>query len=207
MMGEKRAEWGEMWSFNFRNDPRRLPFVLSRYKFAAKMAGKNRSIIELGCGEGIGAPILAEHAKSYTGVDYDTHQIETAKRVLEGGKYTFVAGDFFDCQLDRCQTVVSLDVIEHIYREHEDAYVQAICSHLTEDGITVVGTPNETTAPYASELSRLAHVNMYSQERLKVLFEKYFANVFCFGMNDEIVHTGFAPMAQYIFVLACNKRK
>jgi methylase of polypeptide subunit release factors len=53
--------------------------VLSRYKFAAKMACRGRSVLELGCGEGIGAPILAELATCYVGVDMDAPAIETAR--------------------------------------------------------------------------------------------------------------------------------
>lgn len=203
----KSVEWGTIWSFNFRNDPKRLAFVLSRYKFVAKMAAKGRDVLEMGCGEGIGAPILRECAKSYTGIDYDEPQIETARQIFPDTDYTFLAGDFFDKKIGDFDTVVSLDVIEHIYQKYEETYVEAICQNLREDGVAIVGTPNETTTPYASKLSREAHVNMYSQERLRALFSKYFKNVFCFGMNDEVVHTGYAPMSQYLFCVACDRRK
>ena len=203
---DQRVCWGTIWSYNFRNDPKRLPFVLSRYKFAAKMAGRGRSILEMGCGEGIGAPILAEHAVSYTGIDYDEPQIEAAKRIFSGEKFHFLTGDFFERSVGCFDSVVSLDVIEHIYKEHEERYVEALCAHLNPNGIAVVGTPNETTAPYASALSRAAHVNLYSQERLRTLLLKYFTHVFCFGMNDEVVHTGYAPMAHYLICLACTPK-
>ena len=36
---------------------------------------------------------------------------------------------------------------------------------------------------------------------------KYFENVFLFSMNDEVVHTGFSPMAHYLFVICCQKKK
>lgn len=199
-------KWGTIWSFNFRNDPKRLPFVLARYKFAASLIGNHKSVLEMGCGEGIGAPILVENAKNYTGIDYDTPQIETAKNILEDPKCHFLAQDFFDQKIGNFDAVVSLDVIEHIYQEHEKSYVEAICSNLNENGIAIIGTPNETTTPYASKLSKEAHVNMFSQKRLQVLLLEFFSHVFCFGMNDEVVHTGYAPMAQYLICVACNKR-
>ena len=31
-------------------------------------------------------------------------------------------------------------------------------------------------------------------------------NVFIFGMNYELVHTGFQPMCHYIMALACGKK-
>ncbi len=36
---------------------------------------------------------------------------------------------------------------------------------------------------------------------------KYFENVFLFGMNDEVLHTGMYPMASYIMALGCGKRE
>lgn len=202
---QSQHKWGTIWSWNYRNDPKRLAFVLARYQFASNMAKNAKSVIELGCGEGIGAPILAKGCQ-YVGVDYDAPQIDAAKEIFQEERFQFVAGDFFDQTFGQFDLVVSLDVIEHIYEKYERTYVEALCSNAKEEGIVIVGTPNVTTTPYASKLSREAHVNMYSQERLRELFEKYFYNVFCFGMNDEVVHTGFPQMSQYLFCVACNKR-
>ena len=105
------------------------------------------------------------------------------------------------------QTVVSLDVVEHIYPQHEALYFETLANNLSPDGIAIVGTPNITATPYASKASNLGHVNLFSQARLKETLEHYFHNVFPFGMNDEILHTGFASMAHYVFCVACNKRK
>jgi len=52
----------------------------------------------------------------------------------------------------------------------------------------------------------MGHINLYDQKRLYMLMSKFFHNVFIFHMNDEVVHTGFAPMTCYIFALCCNKR-
>ena len=84
MLGEGRKVLGSHWTFNLWNDPKRLAFVLSRYKFAAKMACRGRSVLELGCSEGIGAPILAELATRYVGVDIDAPAIEAGARQLDG---------------------------------------------------------------------------------------------------------------------------
>ena len=45
-----------------------------------------------------------------------------------------------------------------------------------------------------------------SGKALKALFEQHFHNVLLFSMNDEMVHTGFAPMAHYLFVICTGKR-
>ncbi len=205
-LGNLQCNWGDHWSFNFRNDPKRLGFVLSRYKFSAKMICKEMSVLELGCSSGIGAPILAEKAVAYTGIDLDEQAIRTAKNNFSEAKFTFDYDDFMGKSYGKFGAVVSLDVIEHILPEYEDIYFQTIMDNLDANGMCIIGTPNITSAPYASEMSQIGHVNMYSQERLAAALKKYFHQVFSFGMNDEIVHTGYAPMAHYIFCVCCHKK-
>jgi hypothetical protein len=49
-------------------------------------------------------------------------------------------------------------------------------------------------------------VNLYEAPRLRDSMERIFHNVFMFGINDEIVHTGFAPMAHYLVAVGCYAR-
>jgi hypothetical protein len=77
---------------------------------------------------------------------------------------------------------------------------------LDADGICVIGTPNVTSAAYASETSQRGHVNLYDAGRLEAALRAVFHNVFMFGLNDEVVHTGFPPMTHYLMALGCSKR-
>jgi len=200
------VKWSDHWSYNFRNDPKRLAFVLSRYKFAAKMGSQGRTVLELGCGEGIGAAFLAENAMSYTGVDLDDAAIVSARKNFNSSRFHFIYDDFMNKKLGSFQTVVSLDVVEHIYPEHEKIYFETIMQNLSKDGMAIIGTPNISAAAYASEASNLGHVNLFSQKRLRETLENYFYNVFPFGINDETVHTGYGPMCHYVICVACNRR-
>ena len=206
MLGSAEKALGRHWTYNLWNDPKRLAFVLSRYKFAAKMASSGRAVLELGCSEGIGAPILAEHARSYTGIDMDEPAIETARRNWTDAKFEFLVGDFLDHSVGGFDSVVSLDVVEHIEPESAHLFFEAISANLREDGIAVVGTPNVTASPYASKASQEGHVNLYDAERLADSMRAIFHNVFSFGMNDEVMHTGYAPMAHYLLAVGCYRR-
>jgi len=203
LLGEEHIELGSHWSYNLWNDPKRLAFVLSRYKFAAKMGCKQRTVLELGCSEGIGSPILGEFAKQYTGVDMDQEAIVSAKKNFGEDKFTFIEDDFLGNTYGTFETVISLDVVEHIQPDSESRFFETIVKNLGSDGIGIVGTPNITSVPYASPASQAGHVNMFSAQRLKSTMEHYFHNVFIFGINDEIVHTGFAAMAHYLICLGC----
>ncbi len=210
-IGDPNINLGPQFAYQLKYTPRHLSFVFSRYKFAGKMiASKNRPcVLELGCGEGVGAMLLAEEASRVVGVDFDAEAIKYAKEnIAPNDKYDlqFIHGDIADMDLGGFGVVVSLDVIEHIPRQEENIFVQTIYDHLDDDGFCIIGTPNITADKYASEMSRQGHVNLFDVDRLKALLGHYFDNIFIFGMNDEVLHTGFHPMCHYIMALACNKK-
>ncbi|HSX26657.1 MAG TPA: class I SAM-dependent methyltransferase, partial [Chlamydiales bacterium] len=124
MLGNDRVQLGDHWSYNFHNDPKRLGFVLSRYKLAAKMACKRGKVLELGCSTGIGSTILGEFATEYVGVDLDESAIETARSNLKMPKYCFIHDDFMGKHYGEFDAVVSLDVVEHIHVEYENTYFE-----------------------------------------------------------------------------------
>jgi len=101
----------------------------------------------------------------------------------------------------RHEALFSLDVIEHIAPRDEHAYISNLCESLTEDGLLMIGTPSLESQIYASPPSKAGHINCKTSTELKALLEKYFEHVFVFSMNDEVIHTGFSPMAHYLFAL------
>ncbi len=203
-MSKLQLELGNHWSFNIRNDPKRLAFVLARYAFAAKMMQNPNSVLELGCSEGIGATMLTKEAEKYVGIDLDLSAIESAKTNFPKDKFQFIHDDFMGNQYGSFDAVISLDVIEHIIPEFEHIYFHTLSKNLNPNGICVIGTPNITAAPFASEASQLGHVNLFTQERLTATMSRYFKFVFPFGMNDEVAHTGFAGMSHYLICVGFN---
>ena len=208
VIGQEAFTFGPSFAQQVLHAPRHLLFVFSRYKFAARLlpVGQQVDVLELGCGEGVGTLLLAEGGHRVLGVDFDDAAIGYAQEHLVKENLAFWSTDFLGKAFGRFKAVVSLDVIEHIPVELEDAYFRTVTANLTDDGIAVIGTPNETASPYASPQSQAGHVNLYTAERLVAAASRYFQNVFVFGMNDEVVHTGFYPMCHYLFVLGVGKR-
>ena len=100
----------------------------------------------------------------------------------------------------------SVDVLEHIQSSDEGAFLGNIAASLDTGGVCIVGTPSLESQIYASEGSKAGHVNCKTAESLKSVMSTYFQNVFIFGMNDEVLHTGYARMSHYLFALACGVR-
>lgn len=197
------------FTHQIKHNIRHVLFTFARYKFAARLLGDfpKRSVLELGCNEGIGTLHLAQVASETLAVDFDERAIEWASKNLSSPNLSYVCDDFMEKKYGEFDAVVSLDVLEHIENEKEEQFLSTIISNLNSEGFAIIGTPNLTASPYASEASRIGHINLYDGQRLKELLLKGFKNVFLFGMNDEVVHTGYIAMCHYLFVLACNKRE
>jgi cyclopropane fatty-acyl-phospholipid synthase-like methyltransferase len=199
------------WSSNiWRHDPRHIGFLAARYKFVAKMLSGRDRAIEIGCGDGIGIPIVLQEVGFVKGIDLEPIVITDAQERFAKEGITnceFLVQDVTAVPVDGAfDGAYSLDVIEHIPSKNEEVFLQNICEGLTQESVLIVGTPNVTAADYASELSRLGHINLKSGPELKELMMQHFHNVFLFSMNDEVVHTGFSPMAHYLLAMGVGRR-
>lgn len=203
---------GPWTSYGMMTDPKHICFVLSRYKFVAKMLehGNKRNILEVGCGDGIGLPIVAQVANELWVADWDERLLEGDKRrlwFLQNVHYKHV--DFNKdtaSDIGAIDAVYAIDVIEHLDPENEERFMSNIvqCISNKTSGVMIVGTPNITASSYASPQSKTQHINLKSMETLRELMEKFFYNVFMFGINDEVLHTGYAPMCHYLWALGCG---
>jgi 2-polyprenyl-3-methyl-5-hydroxy-6-metoxy-1,4-benzoquinol methylase len=202
-------ELGPHTSFQYRNDPRHLCFVLSRYKFCAKLLSGRKNVAEIGCGDAFGTALVAQSVEKLLAIDWDARLVESNIQRLDFlANCTFRRQDVVAVPLEgEFDAVYSLDVIEHIDQSLEDAFLRHSCENLTSDGVYIMGTPNVTSEAYASQSSRLGHINMKDAAGLREMLEKYFNTVFIFSMNDEVVHTGFYPMAHYLFGVGVGRKK
>ncbi len=193
------------------NDPKRIAFMLSRYKFAAKMLRDCDTILDVGCGDGFGTlTLIRDTHADVTGIDFDADLIGHAMASLEtlrtidadaASRLGFMRDDYGKwTRGDPVAGVCCLDVIEHV--PSGDGFLSLIRNDLRDGGIAVIGTPNALAAQYASPHSRLGHINLYTPDRLRAELKTVFRTVFLFSMNDEIVHTGFDRLAHYLIGVA-----
>ena len=103
--------------------------------------------------------------------------------------------------------IYMVDVLEHIFPNEELAFMSNLARSLGEHGVLLIGTPNKTADQYASKWSRKGHVNLQTAVGLRRLGSKYFHNVFQFGMNDEVLHTGYSSMCHYLWALLVAPRR
>lgn len=205
---QKKIELGPYISYWMRKSPRRALHYLSYYKFAAKLIGTNKQILDVGCAEGLGSWVLAVECGGHVlGLDLDHDLIQTAQRNWQDPRIDFEYGNFLEFQpRTPNNALVSFDVIEHILPQNMETWWQTVTASLQHDGIAIIGTPSEISQQYASEISQRGHVNIYSAERLRHEMKEHFHHVFMFAAHDEVVHTGYMPLAHYQIALGCQKK-
>ena len=200
---------GLMNSAVWHEDPKRLVFTLSRYKFVAKMLSGKNKVTEIGCGDGFGARIVRQEVKHLTITDYDQYFIQKFNAIKsDNWPISAFVHNILDGPFEKLSDAIySLDVLEHISVNNEDIFISNIINSLSDGGVVILGMPSLESQKYASSASKDGHVNCKTGKDLKSLCEKYFHNVFLFSMNDEIVHTSFEKMAHYLLVLCCGVKK
>jgi SAM-dependent methyltransferase len=190
---------------SFRSDPKHLGFTLSRYKFVAKMLAGKRSVLEIGCGTAFGSRVVAHEVQYLALSDFDTAWVEEA---IACGAQEFSDGPVQVLDITAGPTmqvfdaIYMLDVIEHIHSGAQHNMLDNLYSSLPIGGVLIIGTPSAESQAYAREYSKSGHVCCYTHKGLHGFLRQCFCNVFMFGMNDEVLHTGFGPMCQYLFAVA-----
>ncbi len=200
------APLGLMANQAWHDDPRHLLFTLARYKFVAKMFAGRAHVLEVGCADAFGTRLVRQEVGRLTATDFDPVFVADVIARMDP-KWAFdckvhdmlsgpVAGDF--------DAAFALDVIEHIQPRDELVFLGNIARSLSAHGAAVLGCPSIQSQAYASPPSKAGHVNCKDGPGMRALLGRFFHNVFVFSMNDEVVHTGFFPMAHYVIGLGCD---
>lgn len=141
-------------------------------------------LLEVGCGEGRGIPVLQDQCEHYTGLD----KIE---EVIEKLRASYPAHTFLQSTIppitgledNRFDTIVSFQVIEHIRNDRE--FLKELYRLLRPGGVALVTTPN-----IRKTLTRNPwHEREYTADQLKALAGEVFDEVIMKGItgNDKVM--------------------
>jgi 2-polyprenyl-3-methyl-5-hydroxy-6-metoxy-1,4-benzoquinol methylase len=197
---------GMMINESWNEDPRRTVFTLARYKFVSKMLAGRKSVLEVGCADAFATRIVQQAVGRVTAVDFDPIFIADVQAranphwPMEAFVHDMLKGPVpgtFDA-------AYAMDVLEHIEPNDEKQFVRNLIASLTKEAICIFGMPSLESQTHASPQSKIGHINCKSGHDFKALMETYFHTVFVFSMNDEVVHTGYYPMAHYLIAVCCH---
>lgn len=202
------ARFGLMANESWNQDPRRTVFTLARYKFVSKMLAGRKKVLEVGCADAFGTRIVQQSVGAVTAVDFDPVFVADAQeRMNPHWPFEVFVHDMLAGPVPgRYDALYALDVLEHIAPEREDLFLRNAVAALEPTGVAIFGMPSLESQAHASPQSKAGHVNCKTGEGLKETLEKHFHTVFVFSMNDEVVHTGYFRMANYVIGLCSHLR-
>lgn len=190
-------------------DPRLIGFVASRHKFVAKIL-EGLDILEIGCQEGFGTMFVAPYVQSVTCIDFYPPFVAGFQKYMApylpncSVKQGDITQEFFQGPFEGA---FALDVLEHIEACQEHHFWNNLCKSITPYATAIVGMPSLESQAYASEASKLGHVNCKTGSELKKVASEFFSSVVILSMNDEMLHNGYLPMSHYIFALCTGKKQ
>ena len=190
---DAEVKLGPIYSDSWLRDPKHLVFALSRYKFVSKMLSGCGHVAEVGAGDGFGSEIVKQEVRSLTLYDLSP--------LREGIEYYDVMATPIN-HPEPYDAIYALDIMEHV--KSGEVFFRNLTNSLSDHGKLIVGIPSLEGQTYASEPSRKLHINCMSGEALRALALRFFRHVFMFGQNDETIHTGFLPMAHYLWAVAAE---
>jgi 2-polyprenyl-3-methyl-5-hydroxy-6-metoxy-1,4-benzoquinol methylase len=159
-----------------------------------------KSVLEVGCGDAFFSRVVRQHVGSLHAVDVNRSYIGSALKnnPKDASRRVWLNDwDILKGPLSGYDAVYCLDLFEHIREEDLLLGNLAKCAP-----VCIVGAPSLESQAYASEISKLEHVNCPTKEHLRAAMCRHFKEVFLFGMNDEVLHTGM--MSAYLFALGVN---
>ena len=167
--GERCVPWAP--------DPPVIYEHFHRYLFASQLV-EGRDVLDVASGEGFGAAILAECARSVLGVEIDRRSVEHSRLNYAAPNLEFKVADareLLDFEPASFGAVVAFEMIEHI-AEHER--LLAGFAHVLEpDGLLIISTPERSAYSEATAFKNPFHVRELTVDELLGLLQAKFTNV------------------------------
>lgn len=152
----------------------------------------DKSVLDVGCGDGYGSAYLAERAKFVQGVDYEPEVVLSAQKKYKADNLRYLAMDalkleFKDQEFD---IVCSFQVIEHLPEELISVYLNELKRVLKDKGTLYLSTLNLDKVMKSPKTYKKnpAHCKEFRLEELRETLLKFFKKVTIYGQHLSLRH-------------------
>lgn len=170
-------EWTGERMLPWTDDPVIAYEHLHRYAFATRLA-HGRRVLDVGCGEGYGAALLASRAASVVGIDADARAIDHAAATYSASNLTFATAAAEDLSAygdGAFDLVICFEVIEHV--AEQERVVAEARRVLADDGWLVCSTPERDRYRERTGDQNPFHVRELARREFQDLLGSAFPNV------------------------------
>ena len=152
-----------------------------RYQLACLLT-KAKDVLDIACGAGYGAWMIAQQARRVFGVDASDDVVAHATRRYRRDNLTFHRGFCADIPLhdESVDVVVSYETLEHIFEQAE--FLDECRRVLRPDGVLIISTPNLDVYNHGWSAPNPFHVKELTPVEFETALRRVFPNV-VFGMQ------------------------
>jgi GT2 family glycosyltransferase/2-polyprenyl-3-methyl-5-hydroxy-6-metoxy-1,4-benzoquinol methylase len=144
---------------------------------------RDRAVLDIACGEGYGAAMLAAEAGSVIGVDVAAEAVTHARSKYHLPNLSFETGSVAKIPLPEAavDVVVSFETVEHV--AEQEAMVREIRRVLRPDGFLVLSSPNRPVYSPDGQEPNPFHVKELDFEELDALLRVHFPAIRYLGQR------------------------
>lgn len=158
--------------------------VEARYNLARKYC-KNKKVLDIGCGFGLGTNIVANVSKYVLGIDYSETAIQNAKKTkLRNVEFKILDATKLSKLKNKFDVILSFEIIEHLTFDKAQVFIGDMYNLLNKDGILLLTTPNGLlTNFFLGRPHNPYHIKEYKPEELSKMLSQYFSKTDIFGFH------------------------
>ena len=158
---------------------------IHRYLMARTLC-RGKDVLDIASGEGYGAAILAQVARSVVGVEVDHSAVAHAAESYRKPNLRFVRGDARRIPLPdgSVDVVISFETLEH-FREHEE-FLCGVNRILKPDGFLLISTPDCDVCSPSGRAANPFHVRELSREEFVAQLSAHFPAVSVFRQRPLV---------------------
>jgi SAM-dependent methyltransferase len=163
-------------------DPVQTELHLARYQFASRWSAGKR-VLDIACGTGYGAAMLARDAALVVGADIDASTIERARRRYDLSALSFVVGDAESPPVSGpFDLIASFETIEHLQRPEK--FLESTCKLLAPGGMLIVSSPCRHGGSLDDPPQNRFHVREWNEAEFTEFLRNYFD---CVTLHGQLI--------------------
>lgn len=157
---------------------------LHRYLFAREQC-RGLDVLDIASGEGYGAALISQTARSVVGVELDEATVQHARHAYARPGLSYLTGDaraipLADASVD---IVVSFETLEHFY-EHQ-VFIAEVRRVLRADGRLLISSPDRDVYSPLNGRVNPFHVHELSRAEFSALLSGSFAHVALYAQRPD----------------------
>jgi ubiquinone/menaquinone biosynthesis C-methylase UbiE len=162
-------------------DKEQLERALQRYRFAKEFT-KNKKVLEVACGSGIGLNYIAETAQNCTGIDIDDNNLLKAKEITKNSKYQhkiiIKKSDAHQLPFNDNEFEVIIFFEAIYYLQNPEKFIKEAYRVLQTNGLLIIGSVNKDWENFHPSPFTYRY---FSIPNYQELLNKYFNKINYFG--------------------------